>query len=78
MAELLDYSERLMRDEIARLPAGLFAAEDFLDDDGFRRRPASRIRVKIALDPERRTARVDFTGTIPQCGGSVNAVYAIT
>src|SRR5215470_4575572 len=34
-AELLDYSERLMRTELAEMPPGVFAAEDFLDDDGF-------------------------------------------
>src|SRR6266704_5934763 len=32
--ELLDYSERLVRAELAKMPAGTFAAADFLDDDG--------------------------------------------
>jgi N-methylhydantoinase B len=77
MAELLDYTERLVRDEIARLPAGEFSAEDFLDEDGAGSGPIA-IRVKITLDPKRRCAHVDFTGSDPQCGGSVNAVYAIT
>jgi N-methylhydantoinase B len=77
MAELLDYTERLVRDEISRLPAGEFSAEDFLDDDGAGSGPIA-IRVKMALDPKRRQAVIDFTGSDPQCGGSVNAVYAIT
>ena len=76
-AELLDYSERLMRAELARMPAGVYEAEDFLDDDGFNRQPA-RIRVKIALDPKSATADVDFTGSSPQVESSMNAVYAIT
>ena len=36
--ELFDYSERLMRAELSRMPAGEFEAEDFLDDDGLGRR----------------------------------------
>src|SRR2546423_12971914 len=49
-AELLNYSERLMRAELAQMPSGTFSAEDFLDDDGFGDDPI-RIRVSITLDP---------------------------
>lgn len=75
--DLLDYSERLMRAELKRLPAGTFSAEDFLDDDGITKDPI-KIRVTITLDPKHASADVDFTGTDPQVAGSVNAVYAIT
>ncbi len=75
--DLLNYSERLMRAELRRLPAGKFSAEDALDDDGISKNPI-RIRVAIRLDPKRASAEVDFTGTDPQVAGSVNAVYAIT
>jgi len=75
--DLLDYSERLMRAELKRLPAGTFSAEDFMDDDGITKDPI-RIRVTIALDPKRASAGVDFSGTDPQVAGSINAVYAIT
>jgi N-methylhydantoinase B len=75
MTELLDYSERLVRDELSRLPAGQYIAEDFLDEDGAGSGPI-KIRVKLTLTSRRAT--VDFTGSDPQCGGSVNAVYAIT
>ena len=74
---LLDYSERLMGAELARLPAGKFTAEDYLDDDGFSGNPV-KIRVSIRLAPRRRRATVDFEGTDPQVPGSINAVYAIT
>ncbi len=77
MTELLDYTERLVRSTIAQLPAGEFSAEDFLDDDGAGSSSIA-IRVKIRLDPKHRRAHIDFTGSDPQCGGSVNAVYAIT
>jgi len=76
MTNLLDYSERLMRAELKRLPEGEFSAEDFLDDDGITDRPI-KIRATIRLDPKRASAHVDFSGTDPQVAGSVNAVYAI-
>jgi N-methylhydantoinase B len=77
IAELLNYSERLMRSELKRMPAGEFRAEDFLDNDGVVDEPIA-IRVSVKLDPRHASARVDFTGSDPQCAGSINAVYAIT
>jgi len=75
--ELLHYSDRLMRAELQRLPEGRFAAEDFLDDDGFNDE-LIRIAVSIEFDPAEGSAVIDFSGSSPQVGGSVNAVYAIT
>ena len=75
--ELLNYSERLMRAELAQMPAGMFSAEDFLDNDGFESTPI-RIHVAITFDPWSSTARVDFSGSSPQVASSMNAVYAIT
>lgn len=77
MVALLDHSERLMRAELRRMPAGVFAAEDWLDDDGLSDKPV-RLHVALTLDPRRARARVDFTGSDPQVAGSVNAVAAIT
>src|SRR5438094_8285815 len=76
-AELLNYSERLMRAELAQMPRGTFSAEDFLDDDGFGSDPI-RIHVSITFDPYATSAHVDFTGSSPQVASSVNAVLAIT
>src|SRR5262249_19718077 len=76
-SELLNYSERLMRTELSRMPAGVFSAEDFLDDDGFGSEPI-RIGVAITLDPATASARVDFAGSSPQVASSMNAVFAIT
>ena len=75
--ELLAYSERLMRAELHKLPAGTFAAEDFMDSDGITEDPI-RIAVSIKLDPETGSAAIDFAGTSPQVAGAINAVYAIT
>ena len=41
---LLDYSERMMRAFLARVPKGTYRAEDFMDSDGISDRP-----VKIAV-----------------------------
>jgi N-methylhydantoinase B len=76
-AELLDYSERLMRTELSNMPAGTYAAEDFLDDDGFGSHPI-RIAVAVQLDPASASAGVDFSGSGPQVASSMNAVFAIT
>jgi N-methylhydantoinase B len=75
--ELLDYSERLVRAELARMPVGTFAATDFLDDDGLSESPIP-IRVSIQIDPSARSAKVDFSGSGAQVNSSINAVYAIT
>ncbi len=75
--ELLNYSERLMRAELAHMPAGVFSAEDFLDDDGFGSAPI-KVQVSITFDTSSGTARVDFSGSSPQVASSMNAVYAIT
>jgi N-methylhydantoinase B len=64
-----------MRAALARIPDGVYRAEDFLDDDGFSDSPVP-IRVSIRVRGSR--AIVDFAGSAPQCRGSVNAVYAIT
>ena len=76
-AELLDYSERLMRTELSQMPAGQFSAEDFLDDDGFGDSPV-RINVSIEFNPASSSATVDFEGSSPQVESSMNAVFAIT
>jgi N-methylhydantoinase B len=71
---LLDYSEAMMRAALKELPAGTYAAEDFLDDDGVSDAPL-KIRVKMRIGKGR--ADVDFAGSSPQCAGNVNAVEAI-
>src|SRR5512146_589607 len=85
-AELLAYSEEIMRAFLARVPAGRHEAEDFLDDDGISDQPV-RIRCAITFRKpsgasKAKTAAsmvtVDFTGSDPQVAGSINAVDAIT
>ncbi len=75
--ELLDYAERLVRAELRTLPAGEFAAEDWMDSDGVTDEPF-KIAVRLRIDPKAGAIEVDFRGSSPQVAGSVNAVRAIT
>ncbi|MGA1983246.1 MAG: hydantoinase B/oxoprolinase family protein [Acidobacteriaceae bacterium] len=75
--ELLDYSERLVRAELRKMPAGAFSAEDWMDDDGVTEVP-QKIAVHLQFDPEAGSMHVDFTGSCDQVAGSINAVCAIT
>ena len=72
---LQQYSARLMRAALRRIPDGVYRAEDFLDDDGYSNEP---LRLRVAIEIRGGRARVDFTGTAPSCRGSLNAVMAIT
>lgn len=74
-SHLIDYSARMMRALISKLPDGVYEAEDALDDDGMTGEPV-RLRVRVTIRGER--ARVDFTGSAGQVQGPVNAVEAIT
>jgi N-methylhydantoinase B len=84
-ADLLDYSEEIMRAFLAQVPVGTYRAEDFLDNDGVTETPV-RIALTISVEKMRKkTAKgtsttkvtVDFTGTDRQVEGSINAVEAI-
>lgn len=72
---LFSYTERMMRQALAAIPAGECEAVDFLDDDGVGPDPIP-IRVKIAIAGG--SARIDFSGSAPQVAGPINAVEAIT
>lgn len=72
---LQDYTERVLRATITRIPDGDFAFEDYLDDDGFTDRPL-KIRATARIRGDR--AEVDFCGSDPQTTGGVNANFAIT
>jgi N-methylhydantoinase B len=69
LAELKARAARLMRANIAELPDGTYAAEDWLDNDGIADTP-----LKIALDIEKRGERMklDFSRSAPACAGPVN------
>jgi N-methylhydantoinase B len=74
MTALKDYSERMMRSAIRRLPSGTYRAEDYLDNDGITDRPV-KITASVTIKGDRAT--VDFSGSDAQVEGSVNANYAV-
>ena len=71
---LQSYSARLMKSALVEIPAGVYRAEDFLDDDGYSAEP---VRLRVTIKIGNGHADVDFAGTSAQCAGSVNAVLAI-
>jgi N-methylhydantoinase B len=93
-ADLLAYSEEMMRAFVEQVPAGTYRAQDFLDGDGVSERPVKiAVAVKFHANRQGRLRRrsssragvpappwvtVDFSGSDPQVEGSINAVEAIT
>jgi N-methylhydantoinase B len=72
MDELFDYSERVVRAAIARLPDGRFAAEDVLE--ALEGDLPIRAAATIAGDE----IAFDFAGTAPQHAGNLNCPLAVT
>ena len=72
MEELLDYGDRMTRAELARLPQGVFSAEDTVEDDGLGNGPF-KIRVKVTIAGGKMSA--DFSGTDAQAPGPVNCSH---
>ncbi len=81
MAEVMDYSERLMRAMLADLPDGEGHFEDFCDGDGIPDDARGRdapfwIRMHVKKTGDRVT--VDFTGSDPHVKGPINAPLSVT
>lgn len=72
---LLDRAEAMMRAEIARLPDGTYAFEDFLDNDGI-----TDVALPIALDLtiQGDTLHLDFSRSAEACQGPLNISEATT
>ena len=51
MAELLDYTERRTRAELASLPHGVYEGEGFVDTDGYTDEPV-RLRARVEISPD--------------------------
>jgi N-methylhydantoinase B len=66
---LLDYGEQLTRQELKKLPDGVYEAVDTIDDDGIGNGPFE-VRVKVTVAGDRLIC--DFTGTHGQVPGPVN------
>jgi N-methylhydantoinase B len=71
---ILDYGERRTRAELAKIPNGVYQAEDFIDGDGLSEDPIP-VRVTVTVKDDSMT--VDFTGTSPQSRGPVNCTQPV-
>ena len=76
MQELLDYAERLTRQEIRTWPKGTYRFTDHIDDDGFSDRPIP-IHVAITVRDDG-SLFVDYAGSSPQVRGALNATLSFT
>jgi N-methylhydantoinase B len=81
MAQVMDYSERLMRAALADLPDGEGVFEDFCDGDGIADDELGKdapfvIRLSVKKTGDRLI--VDFAGTATQVKGPMNAPLSVT
>lgn len=75
LGELLDYTERMVRSEIERMPDGSYEFTDYIDNDGINPDP---IAIKVKLTVAGDSLAVDFTGTSPQVKGAINSTFSVT
>ncbi len=75
MDNLLDYSERRMRQSVREAPDGVYWGEDALDDDGVGDTPLP-VRARVEIRGE--DVFVDFEGTAGQVKTNINCPYAST
>jgi len=72
---LIDYSEKITRQTIQKVPDGLYEFEDIMEDDGHGN---ENIKIKVAIQVQEDRVTIDFSQSDTQVQGSINAVYAIT
>ncbi len=75
MAALLDYSERVTRQTIRRIPDGVYRVMDYMDDDGL---SEQSVPIALAMTVAGDELTLDFTGTSPQRPGCINTPQAVT
>jgi len=73
--QVQDYTERILRETIKKIPDGIYRFEDYLDDDGVSRTP---VKIAVTLTVKGEEVWVDFSGSSSQVEGSVNANFAVT
>jgi len=74
-ADLIAYTERLMRAEIASWPDSTHTFTDYMDSDGVGDQPV-RLQVKVTVEGDTLTA--DFSGSAPQVRGALNCTRSFT
>lgn len=75
MEELINYAERMTREEIRRWPKGTYHFLDHMDSDGFTNDP---IPIKVAITVGEDSLLVDYTGSSPQVKAALNSTKSYT
>ncbi|MAI13728.1 MAG: 5-oxoprolinase [Rhodospirillaceae bacterium] len=81
MAEVLNYSEKMMRTLLARLPDGNSTFEDFCDGDGVIEEGDAEdqtFQIKMTVEKTGEHISVDFSGTDNAVAGPMNAPLSVT
>jgi N-methylhydantoinase B len=81
MAQVMDYSERMMRATLMELPDGLGTFEDFCDGDGIADDASgadAQFRIRVSVQKTEDRLIVDFAGTDSQVKGPMNAPLSVT
>ena len=74
-ADLIDYTERLVRTEIAGWPDSSHTFTDYMDSDGV---GGPRVRLQVTVTVAGDTLTADFTGTDSQVRGAINNTLSFT
>ena len=74
-ADLIDYTERLVRAEIASWPDGSHTFTDYLDSNGV---GGPRVKLQVTITVEGDSLTADFRGTDPQAPGAINNSLSFT
>ena len=74
-SELLNYSEKIMKEVIKQIPNGVYEFEDYLDDDGV---GTNKIPIKAKITIKGQGASVDLRGSSEQIRGNLNTPYSVT
>ncbi len=81
MAQVMDYSERLMRATLKDLPDGEGVFEDFCDGDGIADDELGKdapFRIRLSIKKTADRLIVNFAGTAAQVKGPMNAPLSVT
>lgn len=78
MRESLDYSERLMRSEIAAIPDGVYYGEDLVEPVQAAGWPDELIPIKVKITKSGEEIEFDYSGTAKQVRGGINCPLAVT
>jgi N-methylhydantoinase B len=78
MEQALDYSERLMRARIERIPDGVYEGEDFIEPVQATDWPTELLPVKVRITVDGDRMIFDYTGSSKQVRGGVNCPFSVT